>query len=402
MRITKRTVDQLETPLKDTFFWDDTLKGFGVKVTVTGRKVFVLQGRIDGKVRRYTIGQYGSPWSPDQARAQALSMLSELAKGIDPTAEKRARRLQGSFADLTEQYVAELIPLKKSSTQSLELTLIKRHVVPLIGRMKVGDITRRDVQKMMIDISAGKTALVEKTKSRGKARVQGGQGTANRSAAVVSAVMTYAMELSLRPDNPAKGVKKYTLKRHDRYLRNDELEQLGASLVKAEQEGVSPFSIAAIRFMILTGCRAGEALSLQWSWIDWEHGIAKLPDSKTGQKNLLLGQGALELLKPLDRVEASPLVFPSSVGGITPISIQKIWRRIRADAGLEDVRMHDLRHNFASSAVSSGQSLYVVGKLLGHSQSQTTQRYAHLAHDPVKQAADDVSVRLGNSLMGKI
>lgn len=107
MRITKRTVDQLETPPKDTFFWDDTLKGFGVKVTISGRKVFVLQGRIDGKVRRYTIGQYGSPWSPDQARAQALSMLSELAKGIDPTAEKRARRLQGSFADLIEQYVAE-------------------------------------------------------------------------------------------------------------------------------------------------------------------------------------------------------------------------------------------------------------------------------------------------------
>lgn len=164
--------------------------------------------------------------------------------------------------------------------------------------------------------------------------------------------MSYAIELSLRSENPAKGVKKYTLKQHDRYLRNDELEQLGNSLLKAEEEGVSPFSIAAIRFMILTGCRAGEALSLQWSWIDWEHGIAKLPDSKTGQKNLLLGQGALELLKPLARVDGSPLVFPSSVGGITPISIQKIWQRIRANAVLDDVRMKSEKLRTASTILS--------------------------------------------------
>ena len=161
-----------------------------------------------------------------------------------------------------------------------------------------------------------------------------------------------------RSDNPARGVKKYTLRKHDRHLNAEELERLGNALRQAEQGGQSSFAIAAIRFLLLSGCRSGEALTLQWKWIDFDHNIEKLPDSKTGQKVLLLGAGAADLLKTLDRIAGSPLVFPSAVGGATPISIKKVWRKVRQGAGLDDVRLHDLRHNFASAAVSSGQSLY--------------------------------------------
>jgi integrase len=398
MRISKRSLDAMEIPAKTTFVWDDTLKGFGVKAFANGRKVFVLQGRLNGSSKRYTIGQFGSPWSPDQARAKALQWLSELSRGIDPTAEKVAKRQEGKLSDLVDAYLAEVTVRKKPSTQEIECSNLKRHIIPLLGKKRISELTKRDIQKFMLDIANGKTAKDVRTKARGRARVTGGPGTANRSVAVLSSLINFAIELGIRDDNPAIGVKKYKLKTHDRYLSSEELERLGDAIKQASDEGVNPFAIAAIRFLILTGCRSGEALNLQWDWIDWEHNLIKLPDSKTGQKPLLLGEGALELLKSLPRVQGSPLVFVSASGGTVPISIKKVWNRIRKAANLHDLRLHDLRHNFASTAVSSGQSLYIVGKMLGHSQVQTTQRYAHLAPDPVKQAANEVSNQLAHKL----
>ncbi|MFK8034424.1 MAG: tyrosine-type recombinase/integrase [Hyphomicrobiales bacterium] len=390
----------IDTLPKTTFIWDDTLKGFGVKVYPTGRIVFVLQGRLNGGSRRYTIGQYGSPWSPDQARAQALNWLSELSQGNDPTAERRAKKLEGKLSDIIDDYMQEVSVRKKQNTQNIESSLIKRHIVPLLGKRRISELTKRDIQKFMLDVANGKTAKDIKTKPRGRAIVTGGKGTANRSVAVLSSLINYSVDLGLREDNPAIGVKKYKLKTHDRYLTSEELDRLGEALRTASMNNVSPFAIAAIRFLILTGCRAGEALNLQWGWIDWDHNLAKLPDSKTGQKPLMMGDGAMALLKTLPRIEGTPLVFASAVGGTTPLSIKKVWIKVRKLADIEDVRIHDLRHNFASQAVSSGQSLYMVGKLLGHSQSQTTQRYAHLAPDPIKQAANDVSNKLAERIGG--
>lgn len=338
MRISKRALDNIETPTKTTFVWDDSLKGFGVKLFANGRKVFVVQNRLNGSVRRYTIGQFGSPWSPDQARAKALQWLSELSQGIDPTAEANAKKREGKLADIIEPYLAEVSVRKKPTTQEIEKSLIKRHIVPLLGKKRISELTKRDIQKFMLDIANGKTAKDEKTKPRGRARVTGGPGTANRSVAVLSSLINFAVDLGIRDDNPAIGVKKYKLKTHDRYLTNEELERLGEALSKAEAENISPFAIAAIRFLILSGCRSGEALSLQWDWIDWDHNFIKLPDSKTGEKPLLLGDGAMELLKSLPRVQGSPLVFVSAAGGTTPVSIKKVWSKIRNMADLEDLR----------------------------------------------------------------
>lgn len=358
----------------------------------------MLQSRLHGTAKRYTIGQYGSPWSPDQARGTALEWLSQIAQGIDPTAEKKAKKQEGKLADLIPQYLEEVAIRKKQSTQEIEKSLLTRHIVPLLGKKRISELSKRDVQKFMLDVAKGKTAKDIKTKPRGRARITGGKGTANRSVAVLSSLFNFAIDLGLLETNPAIGIKKYKLKTHDRYLTAQELDRLGQALKQAEVENISFYAIAAIRFLILSGCRSGEALNLQWDWIDWEHKLIKLPDSKTGQKTLLLGDGAIELLKTIPRVKASPLVFVSAVGGITPLSIKKVWGKIKEMADLKDLRIHDLRHNFASTAVSSGQSLYIVGRMLGHTQSQTTQRYAHLAPDPVKQAATEVSNELADRL----
>lgn len=398
MKITKRFIDQIEPTTKDAFFYDDGLTGFGLKVTKGGKKSFIIQTRVKGEARRFTIGEYGRPWSLDQAKDAAIQLLSDVTKGIDPRAEKRARKEQITVKELIEDYLDRGMTQKKKSTIDFEAGLIKRHILPLLGKSKVVELTRADIQKFQLAIAKGKTAVDVKTRPRGRAIVTGGKGSANRTLALMSSILTFAVHEGHRADNPAKGIKHYKLEKHERFLTIEEMERLGAALTAAEQNGVSLYVVAAIRFLILTGCRRQEALTLRWTWLQFDHSFAKLPDSKTGKKVLLLGSAAIDLLKTLPKVAGSDLIFPSASGGLTPISIQKAWAKIREAADLKDLRLHDLRHNFASSAVSSGNSLYIVGKLLGHTQSQTTQRYAHLAADPLHATADAVSTKLNEHL----
>ncbi|MEN5278805.1 site-specific integrase [Brucella sp. TWI432] len=399
MKLTKRTVDGIVPTSKDTLYWDEEIKGFGVKVTPAGKKIFVLQSRLNGSLKRFTIGAFGAPWSADAARDEAKRLLGEIVKGVDPHEAKRSRRNDITIQELGELYWELACAHKKPVTIANEKGLMARHIVPLFGRVKVSDIRRTDIQKFINDVATGKTAAKVKTKARGLARVTGGKGSANRTLGLLSSMLSFAVENGYRSDNPALGTKQFKLKTHDRYLTPIELDRLGKALDSAEKNGVSIFAVAAIRFLAMTGCRRNEALTLQWSWIDFEHRLAKLPDSKTGQKVLHLGESALALIQALPKIAGSPLVFPSSVGGDRPLSIQKIWDDIRSEADLRDLRIHDLRHNFASMAVSSGKSLYLVGKLLGHSQSQTTQRYAHLAPDPIREAANSVSNIIGTNLI---
>jgi integrase len=287
---------------------------------------------------------------------------------------------------------------KKPITIENERGLEKRHIRPLIGSRKIGDLQRHDVQKFLNDIATGKTAIDVPSKPRGRVRVKGGKASPNRTHGLLSSMLSFAVEEKLISENPALGVKQFKLKKHDRFLSAAETERLGAALSAIATEGTSPHAIAAIKFLALSGCRKNEALTLRWSWLDFEHRLAKLPDSKTGQKIVFLGINAINFLRTLPRVSGSDLVFPSAAGGLVPLSIQKVWQRVRTAADLKDVRLHDLRHNFASAGVASGQSLYIVGKLLGHSQPLTTQRYAHLASDPVHAAADHISEEIGRLL----
>jgi integrase len=399
MKINKKTVDGLSTPSKDSFHWDEDLTGFGVKVTPAGRKVFVLQTRLNGRPRRYTIGTYGIPWSPDTARAEAKRLLGLVSTGVDPKQVVDLSKSEKNVQQLAELYWKAMEGHKKPVTIVNERGLEVRHIRPLLGSKKLSELQRHDVQKFLNDIAAGKTATDIRTKPRGRVRVKGGKASANRTHGLLSSMLSFAVEEKLISENPALGVKQFKLKKHDRFLSASETERLGKALSTVAGEGASPYAIAAIKFLALSGCRKSEALTLQWSWIDFKHRFAKLPDSKTGQKILFLGIHAVEFLQQLPRVGGSDLVFPSAAGGLVPISIQKIWQRVRAAAGLNGLRIHDLRHNFASSGVASGQSLYIVGKLLGHSQPLTTQRYAHLASDPVRAAADHISAEIGERLL---
>ncbi|MEO5345833.1 MAG: site-specific integrase [Magnetococcus sp. YQC-9] len=228
----------------------------------------------------------------------------------------------------------------------------------------------------------------------------GGPGTATRCMGLLGAIFTFAVERGLREDNPVHGVKKFTGQKRERFMTGEELTRLGEALQEAEQNGTNPVAIAALRLLLLTGMRRGEVLTLQWAHVDIERGCLRLPDSKTGAKVVHLGAAALELLSGLPRIQGNPFCFPGAIEGQPLVGLPRIWRKIRERAGLEDVRIHDTRHGFASVGVMSGMGLPVVGALLGHKTPNMTARYAHLADDPVKLAADRISGQIAAALNG--
>ncbi len=262
-------------------------------------------------------------------------------------------------------------------------------------------------------MAVGKTAKDEKTGFRGRAIVKGGQGTAARATSILSAMLSFALDRDIVPFNPARGVKLTPSNRRERFLSAEELGRLGEALDAAEtpaEPAPSPEaaraaeaapSVAAIRLLILTGCRKSEIVTLQWRFIDWERALLRLPESKTGAKVVPIGGPALELLKALPREDGDVYVFPSPRQGVHLVGLQKVWERVRKDAGLLDVRLHDLRHSFASVAVSDGHSLYMVGKILGHKQARTTEIYAHLAQDPVMAVANQTASIIAELMAGK-
>lgn len=305
-----------------------------------------------------------------------------------------------TVSELCDLYVAEGCSTKKQSTIATDRGRIARHIKPLLGDRLVRDLKRADIERFMIDVANGKTATIEKTGPRGKAIVRGGKGTASRTVGFLGAILAFAVQREIRPDNPVRGVKRFRSRSCDRFLSETELARLGQVLSEAENAGVNRFAIAAIRLLTLTGCRKNEILSLQWKWVNLERGVLRLPDSKTGEKTAYLGAAATDLLRRLDRREGCAYVFPSDRGDGHFIALQGIWSDLRAMAELDDVRLHDLRHSFASFAAAEGTSLLIIGKLLGHKNSLTTARYAHLADDPLRRAANMVSKQIAGRLMG--
>lgn len=207
----------------------------------------------------------------------------------------------------------------------------------------------------------------------------------------------------LRPDgsNPTAHVDKFAEEARERFLSPDELARLGKALSEAADAGESPYVVGALRLLILTGARLSEVLTLKWEHVDFDARLLRLPDSKTGKKTIALPAAALEVLTSLPRQEGNHYVVCGAVVGAHLINLHKPWRRIRKSAGLDDVRIHDLRHSFASVAVAGGASLPLIGALLGHSQPQTTQRYAHVANDPRLAAADAVADRINAAMKGE-
>lgn len=401
IRITKSSVDAAKPSDRDEFFWDEQLAGFGLKVTPKGKKVYVCQYRVgggaSGNSRRQTIGAHGV-FTPDEARAAAKQILGLAANGADPALEKQKRRRQITVADLCDRYLAEACGTKKQSTLDTDRGRIERHIKPLLGRKKVPDVTRADIKRFLQEVAEGKTAADVRTGTYGRARVSGGKGTASRTVGLLGGIFSFARDLELIEANPVQGVKRYPDKRHDRFLSQIELVALGDALREADRLLENPAGIAIIRLLIFTGARKGEIERLRWSEVDFDHQMLRIADSKTGQKILPLNGGALTVLSEYPRLEGHDFVFPALKGSRHYVGVPKVWQRVRKAAGLEDVRLHDLRHSFASIAVSMGASLPMIGALLGHKDSATTQRYAHLSDDPIRTISDSVSARIVNAL----
>ena len=379
-RITKRSVDAVKADGTDTVYWDGELTGFGLRVRRSGRKSYVVQTRIAGKLCWFTIGPHG-PLNPDQARARALEILACAKKGIDPRNTDARREAEPSMADLGRRFLEEYVPVHcKPSTREEYSRSVKLFVDPVIGELRVPEVQRKD-------IAALHHGLRDKPYQ------------ANRTLGVLSKMFSLAEVWGWRPDgtNPCRHVKRYKEHKRERFLSPEETARLGQVLRDVEEE--MPSAVAAFRLLLLTGCRMSEIRDLRWEYV--KDDCIELRDAKTGGRVVPLGPEARAVLSAIPRDEDNPWVIAGRLPGSHLTDLQRPWRRIRKQAGLEGVRIHDLRHSFASRALALGESLTMIGKLLGHTQVQTTARYAHLARDSIQTAAARITGSIGGNLLGE-
>lgn len=423
-RLTKKAVDGLEPRDRDYVEWCGALPGFGCRVRTSGTKTFIAMYRIGGRnapVKRVTIGPYGK-LTVEEARGMATEVLAKARLGQDTAEERAKQRAQMTVAQLCDEYLRQGCDLKKASTIETDKGRIARHIKPLLGKKLVGSIKRADVEKFMRDVANGQTAMDKKTVKHGRSIVKGGKGTATRTVRLLGGILSYAVSQGYIETNPRVGVKLYPDGKGQRYLSEEELKRLGDALREAEGDGlpwifnegkkakhrpkteenrreiVSPFAVAAIRLILLTGCRVGEVLNLRWSEVDFEGGLLHLPDSKTGAKPVVLAAPALEVLAKLPR--AGRYVIAGAKSDKPRSDLKRPWQRISRHAGLEDVRLHDLRHTYASVGAMSGMGLGIVGKLLGHASPSTTARYSHFADDPLRRASEAIGGTIAAAIGG--
>ena len=377
-RITKRTVDALKAHERERVVWDDDLKGFGVRVHPTGRKVYIVKTRYRGRPVKATIGPHGTV-TPADARTRAAEMMSDARAGKDPAAWNRPDAKAPTVRELSRRFLDEYVPSHcKPSTAEEYRRSVELFIDPRIGKRRVPDIQRSDIAALHHDM--------RETPYQ-----------ANRTLGVLSKIFNLAELWDLRPDgsNPCRHVKRFREEKRERFLSDAEYRRLGETLKEIGADGSETLSaITAIRLLMLTGCRLSEIQKLRWEHVDLEAGELHLPDTKTGAKAVHLGDPAIAVLRGLDRRDDNPWVVAGRKPGSHLTDLQHPWRRIRARAGLGDVRLHDLRHSFASGGLLVGEGLPMIGKLLGHTQVQTTARYAHLANDPLKAAANRIASRI--------
>ena len=400
VRLTRTTVEKAQPTGTRYKLHDSDVAGFSLVVSPSGKKSFYLRYRVGGgrggAIREPKIGDL-TTMTPEQARKIARDWQAEVRAGGDPGGKRREERAAPTVAALCARYLRDHADLhKKASSAEHDRSLIRNWVLPALGRKKVAEITRDDVVR-----------LHTKMKDR---PVQ-----ANRVLALLSKGFNLAEVWGMRPDgsNPTRHVKKYREVKRERYLSQDEAQRLNAVLDQAERDGclmaprpggtlgprpIAPAVVTAIRLMLLTGARSGEILTCRWEWVDMDARMIRLPDSKTGKKVIYLNDAALDVLRRAPRVPDNPFLIPGGKPGTHMVNLKDPWAVIRAAAGFDDLRLHDLRHSFASFAVAGGLSLPIIGKLLGHSQPSTTARYAHLADDPVLAAAELTGGRIAAAI----
>jgi len=405
-KITKRLVDTLHSDPegKDLFVWDNLLKGFGLRLKATGAGAYVVQYRnAQGQSRRLTVGRLGI-LTPEEARSLARDKLASATKGADPVAEKRAARKATTVAEVCTWYLDQaesgaLLGRRgakiKPYTLYQDRSRIETHVLPLLGKRAVASLTLADIEKFQADIARGKTSRARK--GRG-AVVTGGPGAASRCVGMLRTIFSHAERRKVIKSNPAAGVKRLADGKKDRFLSPEEIAALGKALRAAEAEGMSRTGLAAIRALLLTGCRRNEILGLPLAWLDAEAHCLRLADSKSGPQTRPIGTVAVEFLA--SRRGDGEWLFPADRGEGHFIGLRHVLARVCKQAKLDGVTPHVLRHTYASTAAAMGFSELVIAGLLGHAAAGVTNRYSHLADPVLIAAADRVSARIAALLDG--
>jgi integrase len=373
-KITDKTVKSAPAGL----IWDEDVKGFGLRVTAAGSRAFVLNYRRkgDGRERRWTIGSFPD-WGTGAARDEAKRLKRLIDGGADPVGEQQSNRAAPTVNEVLDRFEREYLPRKRASTQRTYRNQIKSAIRPKLGKLKVANVT-------FADIDALHRGLSEYTPYR-----------ANRVIALVSRIFTMAIKWEMRSDNPCKGIERNDEQKRKRYLKGDELARLTKALAEHEDQQAANI----VRLLLLTGARSGETVAARWDQFDLDAGIWSKPGATTKQKTdhvIPLSAPARQLLAKLHKErDESGYLFPGRLGHRR--IIKDSWTAICKAAAIEGLRAHDLRHSYASTLAGAGFSLPIIGALLGHTQSSTTQRYAHLADDPLRKATE----RAGAILSGQ-
>ena len=411
VKLTKEVIDKAKAKEARYVLWDKEQRGFGVRIEPSGVKTFFLRYRPKGMGRSgakrfLKIGRYG-PMTPDEARGKAKKALGDVAGGDDPAGKIMAERGALTITELIDRFLKSETQKLKPGTAALYAHYLRKLVAPVIGKLKANTLSNDKVRSLHAKL--GTTRKV----------------TANRTLATLSALFEYGIESELLPAttiNPARRIKKFRESARERYLTTEELERLGAALREAETVGVpwdldetkptakhipkhnrltliSPFATAALRLLLFTGCRLREVLHLRWSDVDIERGMLHLPDSKTGKKSVILNAPALAVLVSLTRI--SEFVIAGDDPTKPRSDLKRPWAVISKRAGLDGVRLHDLRHSFASVGAGAGLGLPIVGRLLGHASPTTSARYAHLDADPLRRASNAIGATIEAALAGR-
>ena len=383
-RLNNRAVDALKAD-RETIVWDRHLPGFAVRVYPSGTRTYIVQTRGPYGARRVTLGRHGAI-SATEARRRAWQAIARIKAGEEPLPEhSSSRRAVGPrLADMAARYMDEYLALHcKPATMRIRSAAIFRHIVPRLGNLRIGAVRRRHVAALHQRLAA--------------TPVQ-----ANNVIITLSQIYAKAQDWGIIAEgtNPCRHVALYRQRRRERFLTETEFRRLGRVLDEAPANGgATPEAIAAIRLLILTGCRRGEILGLRWEDVNLKAGELRLRDTKTGPRMVPLSPAALRLLADLPRAAGGEWVIPGRKPGAHMVRLGSAWRLLRKRAGLDDVRLHDLRHSFASSALALGESLPMIARLLGHRQIASTVRYAHLARSSVHEAAARVADSLAEDIL---
>ena len=397
--LNERVVKAIEPPkVGAATIWDAKVTGFGVRVfaptsrRTQGARSFFMNYRADGRERRFTIGSFPE-WSVEAARNEAKELRRRIDRGEDPASQKRERREAPTVADLADRYQTEHLPKKAKHSQAADWQMIRNEILPRLGSRKVADIHHGDLEALHREI--GTTRPVR----------------ANRVLAVASKMFSLALkpkEGETTPwrdqaqGNPCKGVERNPEAGHERFFSQAELAALSDALTAHRTPAGD-----CISFIMLTGCRPGEAMAAEWKQFDVEPGFWIKPAANTKQRKthkVPLGPAALELLARIRadqgataRRSQGNFVFPGQVYGQPLKNLHNAWKAISGAAGLSDARIYDLRHTFASVGAGGGLSLQIIGRLLGHTQFKTTLKYAHLADDPLREAATKITAQIAGA-----